>query len=105
MSGHSEDPRRTVRIGFETEVGIRRAAEAYRLAVLNDLSSHGCSLDLVATVSLDETVWIKLPGLEARQGLVCWVSEYCCGIEFDLPLHQAVFDLLIAKLEASRPRE
>ena len=49
-------------------------------------------------VSLDETVWIKLPGMEARQGLVCWVKDYTCGIEFDAPLHPSVMDMLAKRL-------
>lgn len=95
---HSENPRRAIRIGLDAQVSIRRAAEHYRTAQLKDLSSHGCSVELAARVNLDETVWIKLSGMEARQGLVCWVKDYTCGIDFDAPLHPAVMDMLALRL-------
>ena len=97
LSPHS-GPRRSIRVALDAEVSIRRVAENYRPAQLRDLSSHGCSVVLIARVNLDETVWIKLPGIEARQGFVCWVQEYTCGIEFDAPLHSAVMDMLAQRL-------
>ncbi|GAC1573835.1 MAG: hypothetical protein NVS3B5_03720 [Sphingomicrobium sp.] len=86
-----------MRVALDAKVSIRRAAEKYRVAQLRDLSSHGCSVELAARVNLDEIVWIKLPGIEARQGFVCWVREYTCGIDFDTPLHPAVMDMLVAR--------
>jgi hypothetical protein len=98
LTANSEVPRRAVRIALDAKVSIRRAAEQYRVADLRDLSSHGCSVELMARVNLDETVWIKLPGMEARQGLVSWVKDYTCGIEFDAPLHPSVMDMLAKRL-------
>ena len=98
MTAHSEVPRRSIRVALDARVSIRRSAEQYRVTELRDLSSHGCSVELVASVNLDEIVWIKLPGMEARQGLVCWVKDYTCGIEFDAPLHSSVMDMLAKRL-------
>ena len=65
---------------------------------LKDLSSHGCSLETVDRLALDEVVWVKFPGLEALQGFVCWEKNFTCGIEFSAPLHPAVMDMLAQKL-------
>ena len=91
-------PRKAIRIALDAEVGIRRASEKLRAAQLRDLSTHGCSVELLARVNLNEIVWVKLPGIEALQGFVCWVDEYICGIEFDSPLHPAVTDMLAKRL-------
>ena len=68
---------------------------------LLDLSAQGCSVELIDRVKLHETLWVRFPGLEARQGAVCWEKEYSCGIEFHAPLHPAVLDLLAARLGSS----
>jgi len=91
-------PRQAIRIAIDAEVGIRRASEKIRMAQLRDLSTHGCSIELLARVNLNEIVWVKFPGIEAVQGFVCWVNEYLCGIEFQTPLHPAVTDMLAKRL-------
>ena len=98
LSSPAPITRRSIRVALEAEVSIRRAAEKPRTAQLRDLSSHGCSVELASKVNLDEIVWVKFPGIEARRGFVCWVKEYTCGIEFDPPLHPAVMDMLSKQL-------
>ena len=98
MTSPAPTGRRSIRVALDAEVSIRRAAEKFRIAQLRDLSSHGCSVELVARVNLGEIVWIKFRGIEARQGFVSWVKEYVCGIEFDTPLHPAVMDMLAKQL-------
>jgi hypothetical protein len=36
--------------------------------------------------------------LEAR---VCWIDGFTAGVEFQKPMHPAVFDLLVTKLAGS----
>jgi hypothetical protein len=103
LSSPAPITRRSIRVALEAEVSIRRAAEKPRTAQLRDLSSHGCSVELASKVNLDEIVWVKLPGIEARQGFVCWIKEYTCGIEFDAPLHPAVMDMLAMRLGGGKP--
>ncbi len=98
MTDGASTPRKSIRIALDAEVGIRRASEKIRMAQLRDLSTHGCSVELVAKVNLDEIIWVKFSGIEALQGSVCWVKEYICGIEFDMPLHPAVTDMLARRL-------
>ena len=47
---------------------------------------------------LDETVWVKVEGLELLQATVCWIEGLCAGVEFERALHPAVFDMLMQRL-------
>ena len=90
--------RRSIRVALDAEVGVRRAMQKYYPMRLRDLSSHGCSIETVNRLALDEVLWVKLPGLEALEGFVCWEKDFICGIEFKMPLHAAVMDMLAERL-------
>lgn len=90
--------RQTLRLPPEAIVGVRRSMGPYLPVRLIDLSAQGCSVELVDRVNLHDILWVRFPGLEARQGAVSWKHEYSCGIEFLAPLHPAVLDLLITRL-------
>jgi len=53
----------------------------------------------VTRPKLDETVWVKIDGLESLEALVCWVNGFEAGVEFVRPIHPAVFDFLINRLQ------
>jgi hypothetical protein len=36
-------------------------------------------------------------GLEALESLVCWVDGFTAGVEFQKPLHPAVFAMLVTR--------
>jgi len=40
----------------------------------------------------------QFEGMDALEATVCWVCGFEGGLEFDRPIHPAVFDRLIAKL-------
>lgn len=65
---------------------------------LRDLSSHGCSVELVDRVQVHEVLWVKFPDIEARRGVVRWEKDYTCGIEFDAPFHPAVIDVIVIRM-------
>ena len=54
-------------------------------------------MDFVEKPRLDDRVWVKFDGLEALEGRVCWVDGFTGGVEFEKPIHPAVFETLIAK--------
>lgn len=89
--------RRSIRVQREAEVKLRRSADRAYQVQLRDISQHGCSIDLINKVQVGERLWVKLPGLEAIEGFVCWKKEFTEGIDFAAPLHPAVFDMLAAK--------
>jgi len=49
-------------------------------------------------MKVHEVLWVKFPGIEARQGFVCWEKDFACGIEFDTPFHPAVMDIIVARI-------
>jgi hypothetical protein len=63
-----------------------------------DLSPEGCKLEFQDRPELDETVWVKFEGLELLQATVCWIEELRVGVEFQRPIHSAVFDHIVARL-------
>lgn len=98
----SPSPRKCPRVGLDAEVFLRRSGQNnYRTHVL-DLSQHGCRVEFVERPGLDEIVWIKFEALEALEARVCWVNGFAAGLEFQRPVHFAVFGVLIERLAGSQ---
>jgi PilZ domain len=93
-------PRRSARVGLDAEVTLRRAGHGgFRVKVV-DLSCDGCKTEFVERPALDEVVRIKFAGLESLGAAVCWIRGCEAGLEFERPLHPAVFDMLVKQLNA-----
>ena len=89
-----EHERRAERISLRAEIDFRRAGEhRWRVEIL-DMSPEGCRVEVPISVGPEDVIWISFPGLETIQGKICWVKEWTVGIEFENPLHPAVFDML-----------
>jgi hypothetical protein len=94
----SDDPRRSARVGLSAEITLRRAGQGrYRVKIL-DASPHGCRAEFVERPELEEHIWVKFEGLEALEAVVCWVRGFEVGLDFERPIHPAVFEELVAKL-------
>jgi hypothetical protein len=95
----SDDPRRSARVVLDVEVVLKRRVgkDAFRVSV-QDLSQHGCKLELVDPPAVEEHVWVRIEGLEPLQARICWVEGFTLGVEFQKDLHPAVFDHLVSKL-------
>jgi hypothetical protein len=90
--------RRSDRIAVNAEVALRRSRQnTYRVRVY-DASPLGCKVEFVERPALDERVWIKFDGLEAIEGLVCWIDGFVVGVEFVSPMYPAVFEALLPRL-------
>jgi len=91
--------RRSERVPLSAEVALRRAGKLnFRVRVF-DVSPHGCRIEFVERPSLQELVWIKFDGLEAIGARVCWVDGFKAGVAYTAPIHPAVFDQLLARLQ------
>ena len=91
-------PRKSARVPLQAEVQLRRSGH-YRYNVhVQDVSAEGCRLEFVERPRLDETVWVKFDGLDAIESVVCWVRGSDVGVEFKRPIHAAVFDVLVNRL-------
>jgi hypothetical protein len=105
MSNHPEalraegDPRRSARVSLQAEVVMRRPGlNSYAVNVL-DLSRHGCKIEFADRPNLEETVWLRFSGLESILGITCWVENNRAGIEFESPMHSAVFESLLNRMQ------
>jgi hypothetical protein len=94
--------RKSARVGLDAEVLLRRAGHNNYRANVHDVSQEGCKVEFVERPMLDEIVWVKFEGLEAIEAMVCWVEGFAAGLEFQRPVHPAVFDVLLQRLAAAR---
>jgi hypothetical protein len=88
-----------MRATLDSPVTSRRAGSPNFRVSIRDLSPEGCKIEFVDRPNVHEHVWVKLEGLEAIEATVCWVGAHEAGLRFDHPLHPAVFDLLVQKLQ------
>lgn len=70
--------------------GILRA----RVAV-SDLTCWSARMDSMEMLKPGTTLWLTLPGLEARYATVTWVQGFTAGLRFDAPLHPAIVDAVL----------
>jgi len=90
--------RKAARVAINAEVSLRRSVQlGYRVRAY-DASPYGCKLEFVERPELGERVWVKFEGMDALEGLVCWVDGFVAGVEFVRPIHPAVFDALVPRL-------
>jgi hypothetical protein len=87
---------------LDAEVLLRRAGQTHYRAQIYDISDHGCKVEFVDRPKLDETLWVKIEGLEALEAMVCWIEGHAAGVEFARPIHPAVFEHLLARLRKPR---
>jgi len=97
-AGSNQDPRRSARVGLSAEITLRRSGHGgYRVKIL-DVSPYGCKAEFVERPELDEHVWVRFEALEALEAIVCWVRGFEVGLEFENPIHPAVFDAMVPRL-------
>ncbi len=91
-------PRKSVRVGLNSEVTLRRAGKSnYRVRVF-DASPDGCKLEFIERPDLGEFLSVKFEGMERLEARVCWTEGFTAGVEFQKRIHPAVFDTLLKKL-------
>lgn len=93
--------RKSDRVALSAEVQLRRRGRHHYVVNVHDISPEGCRLEFVERPRLDETVWVKFKGLDAIESNVCWMRDSEAGIEFARPIHPAVFDVLLKRLDRS----
>jgi hypothetical protein len=92
--------RKAERIPLQADIDFRRTGEHRWRVNIHDISPQGCRVELPVRVAPDDKIWISLPGLEALQGRICWVEEWVAGVQFDKPLHPAVFDMVEQRMRS-----
>lgn len=98
---HADDgqgQRKVLRTPIEADVKLRRNSHSVFRVPVVDVSTEGCRLEFVERPQVDDKVWVTFDGLETLEGRVCWVDGFLAGLEFDRPMHPAVFDNLLTRL-------
>lgn len=90
-----QQERQSERRPLMVRVQYRRTIVRLAAQIL-DLSCHGLRLAGMERLRVGECVWITLPGLPPRQAKVVWVDRFEAGCAFIEPLHEAVFDAIVA---------
>lgn len=94
----SEERRRSARVELDTEFAFRRPRESYYAVTAHDLTAHGCKVACPERLDVGELVWVQLPSLESLPSWVRWTHKAQSGIEFDRPMHAAVFGMMAGRL-------
>lgn len=85
---------------MNAEVVLKRPGHNRFRVRIHDVSTHGCKVEFIDRPNLDEQVWLKFDQLEAISAHVCWVDGPSVGLEFINPIHPAVLDMLLKRLQA-----
>jgi len=86
--------RREARSAVAFTCQLRVGAGPWRVASMVDLSCEGFRLAWLPDCAVGKTLWVRIPGIEARLATVRWRDDRGVGCQFDRPLHQAVIDFL-----------
>ena len=97
MTGEMER-RRWPRLALQTDIEFRRKRETHYTIAMHDLTPQGCRIASPERVDPGEMVWVQLPTLQSLASQVKWTTGWQSGVEFDQPMHPAVFDLMAARL-------
>jgi hypothetical protein len=68
---------------------VRDSASPPTDILVLDLSPNGCRISPSGTFGPGDSVWLKLPGIEAVYGSIAWASEGEAGCEFAATLPEA----------------
>lgn len=78
--------RRSRRVALGAKVMLRRSGQNnYRVNVY-DISPHGCRVEFVERLDLEELLWVKFERLDALEASVCWTRAPLAGLRFSRPI-------------------
>jgi hypothetical protein len=92
-------PRKEERIEIRAELSLRRSGRLnYRVAAF-DITRFGCKCEFVDRPAVYERMWVKFDGLDPIEATVCWIEGSNLGLMYQHPVHPAVFEMLLARLD------
>ncbi|WP_407696044.1 PilZ domain-containing protein [Sphingomicrobium lutaoense] len=93
--------RREPRVAVDCMVKARESGQRETAAKLADLTRLGGRVELLSRLKIHDEIWIRLPGLSPIKAFVCWSQSFDAGLEFERPLHPAVFEHLLKTIKLS----
>ena len=98
------DERRTAsRAQMSFAISLRERGRNRQGAFLTNLSPFGCAVKDLFLVAEQQTVWIKLPGLESQAAKIQWAKEAGAGFAFDYPLDPRVLARFVNSTPSDGP--
>jgi len=70
---------------------------------VTDLSRTGFQIETIYRIQPGATIWLKIPGMSGLEATVKWSRRHFYGCAFVNPLHEAVFDHVVALAAPVRP--
>lgn len=95
-----ETPRLHSRVTLNASVSLRRIGGHACRTALFDLTPAGCKVEFLHRPRVGDRLWAKFEGIEAVEATVAWVDGFQGGLKFIRPLHPAIFDWLVARLNS-----
>ena len=96
--------RRTERRMVNLAASLREPGAAVADAEVRNLSTEGFMAECDMPLEAGQSLFLKLPGVEALSCTVVWVDGGKAGFEFTTPLHQATLDQLTTATRKAPPR-
>lgn len=87
------------RIRIQADIQLRKLGHVKSRVSLFDLSPTGCRVELAEKVEVGELVWVTFTGLQSIEARVAWFENWIAGLSFTVPIHPAVFELLVSKMK------
>lgn len=86
------EKRTSDRVKLTLQGGVRKSGCNRVPATITSLSSFGCSLEGVINLRVDQTVWVRMAGLEGQAAKIRWTAPGVAGLSFIDPIHAAVLN-------------
>lgn len=91
----SNGRRRSPRAPVSLDARIGRGGLDRTLCRVTDLSIHGARIHTYSALRRGSMIWLTLPQIGQVAAKVVWADDFVAGCQFETPLEQDVFDLLV----------
>ena len=82
------------RVAYDLPVRYRHGSERVAL-VLHNLTPRGARVEGLDTLRVGDMAMVQLPTLAPKAARVVWTRGDAAGLEFERPLHPAIFETLV----------
>ena len=98
-SEQSPERRRARRYGLRLSAVVRERGRGRIPIRVIDISTNGCRIELSCGLLVGTSVWLSIAGLETLDTRIVWCHEGFAGLEFTMPINEAVLDTLLQQQE------
>ncbi len=88
--------RRSARAPVSLDAKLGRGGLDRTLCRITDLSREGARISSYSALRKDSMIWLTLPGIGQVAAMVRWADDFHAGCQFEEPLADYQFDILVA---------